>query len=111
MNFFQFLSYPFEVTVRTTTNIYIAYIQFLVIPLHNALLTVKLVVHSFHLTLVTYRFFFGTETLFPNAGWAFADSVLHRLAPLWVGARGLEFTWDYILQGLEANANLVCLLS
>lgn len=44
----------------------------------------------------------------PLAGWAFADSVLHRLAPLWVGARGLEFTWDYILQGLEANANLVC---
>lgn len=41
------------------------------------------------------------------AGWAFADSVLHRLAPLWVGARGLEFTWDYVLQGLEANANLV----
>ncbi|XWS25697.1 hypothetical protein CRYUN_Cryun27aG0089800 [Craigia yunnanensis] len=41
-------------------------------------------------------------------GWAFADFVLHRLAPLWVGARGLEFTWDYILQGLVANANLVC---
>ncbi|XP_076933545.1 uncharacterized protein LOC143599486, partial [Bidens hawaiensis] len=39
-------------------------------------------------------------------GWAFADSVLHRLAPLWVGARGLEFTWDYVLQGLEANTNL-----
>ncbi|KAJ0024020.1 hypothetical protein Pint_08872 [Pistacia integerrima] len=44
-------------------------------------------------------------------GWAFADSVLHRLAPLWVGARGLEFTWDYILQGLEANANLVLSIS
>lgn len=44
-------------------------------------------------------------------GWAFADSVLHRLAPLWVGARGLEFTWDYILQGLEANANLVLFIS
>ncbi|WOK91666.1 transmembrane protein 147 [Canna indica] len=40
-------------------------------------------------------------------GWAFADSVLHRLAPLWVGARGLEFTWEYIFQGIEANANLV----
>ncbi|KAF3456042.1 hypothetical protein FNV43_RR00685 [Rhamnella rubrinervis] len=39
-------------------------------------------------------------------GWAFTDSVLHRLAPLWVGARGLKFTWDYILQGLESNANL-----
>ncbi|CAK9150357.1 unnamed protein product [Ilex paraguariensis] len=44
-------------------------------------------------------------------GWAFADSVLHRLAPLWVGARGLEFTWDYILQGVEANANLVLSIS
>ncbi|KAK4374333.1 hypothetical protein RND71_005010 [Anisodus tanguticus] len=44
-------------------------------------------------------------------GWAFADSVLHRLAPLWVGARGLEFTWDYILQGLEANANLIFSIS
>lgn len=45
------------------------------------------------------------------AGWAFADSVLHRLAPLWVGARELEFTWEYIFQGLEANASLVlCLL-
>ncbi|XP_024441263.1 uncharacterized protein LOC18104962 isoform X2 [Populus trichocarpa] len=44
-------------------------------------------------------------------GWAFADSVLHKLAPLWVGARGLEFTWDFILQGLEANANLVLSIS
>ncbi|KAF8410596.1 hypothetical protein HHK36_003128 [Tetracentron sinense] len=44
-------------------------------------------------------------------GWAFADSVLHRLAPLWVGARGLEFTWEYILQGLQANANLVFTVS
>lgn len=57
------------------------------------------------------KFLFGLSLLtlyfFLLAGWAFADSVLHRLAPLWVGARGLEFTWDYILQGLEANANLV----
>ncbi|KAG2314385.1 hypothetical protein Bca52824_017507 [Brassica carinata] len=44
-------------------------------------------------------------------GWAFADAVLHRLAPLWVGARGLEFTWGYVLQGLEANANLVFTIS
>ncbi|XP_044973954.1 uncharacterized protein LOC123441784 [Hordeum vulgare subsp. vulgare] len=44
-------------------------------------------------------------------GWAFADSVLHRLAPLWIGARGLEFNWEYIFRGLEANANLVMTLS
>lgn len=55
-------------------------------------------------------FWLVTCLLLPSAGWAFADSVLHRLAPLWVGARGLEFTWDYILQGLEANANLVLFL-
>ncbi|KAG0590556.1 hypothetical protein KC19_1G109100 [Ceratodon purpureus] len=44
-------------------------------------------------------------------GWAFADAVLHRLAPLWVGAKGLEFTWEYLLQGLESNANLVFTVS
>jgi hypothetical protein len=43
-------------------------------------------------------------------GWAFADALLHRLAPLWVGARGLEFTWEYLLQGVESNANLVFVL-
>ncbi|XLR34512.1 hypothetical protein HN51_043839, partial [Arachis hypogaea] len=36
--------------------------------------------------------------------WAFADSVLHRLAPLWVDARGLGFTWDYILQRMKRRA-------
>lgn len=40
-------------------------------------------------------------------GWASADYVLQRLAPLWAGARGLEFTRDYILQGIDASANLV----
>ncbi|CAA6667484.1 unnamed protein product [Spirodela intermedia] len=34
-------------------------------------------------------------------GWAFADSVLHRLAPLWVGARGLEFTWSTSCKALK----------
>ncbi|XP_024370759.1 uncharacterized protein [Physcomitrium patens] len=44
-------------------------------------------------------------------GWAFADALLHRLAPLWVGAKGLEFTWEHLLQGLESNANLVLTVS
>ncbi|KAL4365511.1 hypothetical protein AHAS_Ahas07G0113400 [Arachis hypogaea] len=37
-------------------------------------------------------------------GWAFVDSILHRLAPLWVDARGLGFTWNYILQGMKRRA-------
>ncbi|KAL4390561.1 hypothetical protein AHAS_Ahas03G0157400 [Arachis hypogaea] len=51
--------------------------------------------------------YFSVNGTFLVAGWAFTDSVIHRLVPLWVGTRGLEFTWDYILQGLEANTNLV----
>ncbi|KAL4394666.1 hypothetical protein AHAS_Ahas02G0174800 [Arachis hypogaea] len=42
-----------------------------------------------------------------DESWTFIDFVLHRLVPLWVSTRELEFTWDYILQGLEANTNLV----
>ncbi|GAQ80473.1 hypothetical protein KFL_000550050 [Klebsormidium nitens] len=44
-------------------------------------------------------------------GWAFADSVLHRAVPLWVNARKAESSWDDLLQGFEANANLVFNLS
>jgi hypothetical protein len=44
-------------------------------------------------------------------GWAFADSVLHRAIPLWVNARQLESSWDDLLQGFEANANLIFNLS
>ncbi|XP_038898616.1 transmembrane protein 147 [Benincasa hispida] len=66
----------------------------------------------FALTQLTYRNISQNHKFQAvGLGWAFADSVLHRLAPLWVGARGLEFTWDYILQGLEANANLVLSIS
>ncbi|XLR38812.1 hypothetical protein S83_023472, partial [Arachis hypogaea] len=38
------------------------------------------------------------------SSWAFVDSILHRLAPLWVDARGLGFTWNYILQGMKRRA-------
>ncbi|XP_010941886.1 uncharacterized protein [Elaeis guineensis] len=66
----------------------------------------------FALTQLTHRNISQTHKFQAvGLGWAFADSVLHRLVPLWVGARGLEFTWEYIYQGLEANANLVLNLS
>ncbi|KAI5081516.1 hypothetical protein GOP47_0004699 [Adiantum capillus-veneris] len=64
------------------------------------------------LTQLTYRNI-SQNHKFQAVGlcWAFADSLLHRLAPLWLGARGLEFTWDYLLQGLESNASLVFTIS
>jgi hypothetical protein len=30
-----------------------------------------------------------------------------RLAPLWIGARQLEFSWEYIQMSIEANFSLV----
>jgi hypothetical protein len=40
-------------------------------------------------------------------GWAVAESILMRLAPLWIGARQLEFSWEYIQMSIEANFSLV----
>ncbi|KAL2623357.1 hypothetical protein R1flu_003562 [Riccia fluitans] len=66
----------------------------------------------FALTQLTYRNISQTHKFQAvGLGWAFADSVVHRLAPLWFGARDLEFTWDYLLKGLESNANLVFTVS
>ncbi|EDV31379.1 uncharacterized protein Dana_GF15326 [Drosophila ananassae] len=40
-------------------------------------------------------------------GWATAEVVLSRGIMLWVGARGTEFSWIYILKCLESNVLLV----
>ncbi|KAH8240982.1 BOS complex subunit TMEM147 [Drosophila bipectinata] len=40
-------------------------------------------------------------------GWATAEVVLSRGIMLWVGARGTEFSWVYILKCLESNVLLV----
>jgi len=43
--------------------------------------------------------------------WASADSVLKRLAPLWIGARSLEFDWKYVSMSIEANFGLILHIS
>jgi len=40
-------------------------------------------------------------------GWATAESLLRRLVPMWLGARQLEFNWEYIQMAIHANINLV----
>ncbi|XP_014089105.1 BOS complex subunit TMEM147 [Bactrocera oleae] len=40
-------------------------------------------------------------------GWAAAEVILSRGIMLWVGARGTEFSWIYILKCLESNVLLV----
>ena len=42
-----------------------------------------------------------------SPGWAMAELISMRLLPLWVGARGIEFSWKYIQLSFEANISLV----
>jgi len=44
-------------------------------------------------------------------GWATAEALLIRLAPLWMGARTLEFSWSFVQTSIEANVNLVLHIS
>ncbi|XP_018006555.1 transmembrane protein 147 [Hyalella azteca] len=47
------------------------------------------------------------KVLIAGLGWSTADMVLTRVLPLWVGARGLQFDWKYIIMSLEANVVMV----
>lgn len=40
-------------------------------------------------------------------GWSFGEALAKYLFPLWLGARGLEFSWEYIGMGVESNINLL----
>lgn len=40
-------------------------------------------------------------------GWSTAELILSRALPLWVGARGAEFSWIYIQKCLESNILLI----
>jgi len=46
------------------------------------------------------------KILVAGVGWAMAELVSMRLLPLWVGARGIEFSWQYIQLSFEANISL-----
>eukprot|EP00741_Cyanophora_paradoxa_P003738 tig00000093_g3633.t1 len=47
------------------------------------------------------------KVLAVGLGWAIAESVLQRAAPIWMAARGMEFEWSQVQAGIEANANLL----
>lgn len=64
------------------------------------------------LTQVSYRnISYNHKFQAVGLGWSLADALVQKLLPLWVGARGWEFTWDYVLQAIEANATLVLTIS
>eukprot|EP00697_Spironema_sp_BW2_P009584 gnl/Spiro4/24537_TR12166_c0_g1_i1.p1 gnl/Spiro4/24537_TR12166_c0_g1~~gnl/Spiro4/24537_TR12166_c0_g1_i1.p1 ORF type:complete len:234 (-),score=43.53 gnl/Spiro4/24537_TR12166_c0_g1_i1:122-823(-) len=43
--------------------------------------------------------------------WAFTESLIHRLLPLWIGARGVEFDWVYTFTAIEANLAMLLFVS
>lgn len=40
-------------------------------------------------------------------GWGCAELVGTQLLPLWVQARGLQFSWSYVQQSLDSNISLI----
>jgi hypothetical protein len=40
-------------------------------------------------------------------GWGAAELIFTRFLVLWVGAKGVEFNWKYIMMSLESNIALV----
>mmetsp|Transcript_9863 Transcript_9863/g.16237 ORF Transcript_9863/g.16237 Transcript_9863/m.16237 type:complete len:234 (-) Transcript_9863:175-876(-) len=51
------------------------------------------------------------KVLAVGLGWSFGESVLQRLAPIWFGAKGLEFDWSHVRIGIEANLSLILNIS
>jgi len=47
-----------------------------------------------------------TKILAVGLGWATAESIVSRLAPLWIGARGVEFSWTYLITSMEGTVSV-----
>eukprot|EP01133_Synstelium_polycarpum_P005931 gene5931-6870_t len=44
-------------------------------------------------------------------GWAYADAIMVRLVPLWIGAFPLEFSWSHLIHSLESNTSSVHIIA
>jgi len=51
------------------------------------------------------------KVVIAGLGWSTGHFLLSEALPLWVGARGLQFDWQYMLSSLQANVVLVHHLS
>jgi hypothetical protein len=67
------------------------------------------IVDVFGLHFVLKRTRCGTDqkVLAIGLGWAFVDAIFRRLLPLWIGARGVEFEWQYIQMSVDSNITLI----
>ncbi|KYR00319.1 hypothetical protein DLAC_03062 [Tieghemostelium lacteum] len=56
------------------------------------------------------KFVYGSKdakVLGVGLGWSFASTAMMRLAQLWMGALGQEFSWQYTLDSVESNFKIL----
>eukprot|EP00823_Brevimastigomonas_motovehiculus_P000321 TRINITY_DN10414_c0_g1_i1.p1 TRINITY_DN10414_c0_g1~~TRINITY_DN10414_c0_g1_i1.p1 ORF type:complete len:226 (-),score=31.89 TRINITY_DN10414_c0_g1_i1:227-904(-) len=56
------------------------------------------------------RFAASDRLLIVSIGWSFAEALLTNLIPFWMGARGMEFSWEYIQMAITSNLNILLIL-
>jgi len=64
---------------------------------------VKMTLEGKHLAKYEHH----VRVLAVGLGWTFAESLVLYLIPLWIGARGMEFEWEYIEMGVASNISLL----
>jgi len=58
-------------------------------------------------TLHSVQGSFDIKLLGIALGWGATETFLTKIAPLWIGARGLEFEWKYVQDSIDANVALL----
>jgi len=64
---------------------------------------VKMTLEGKHLAKYEHH----VRVLAVGLGWTFAESLILYLIPLWMGARGMEFEWEYVEMGVASNISLL----
>jgi hypothetical protein len=57
------------------------------------------------------KFSHGMRILCVGLGWSFIQACVLYLLPLWLGARGMEFSWEFIEMGIAANIDMLLNMS
>jgi len=57
------------------------------------------------------KFSHGMRIMCVGLGWSFTQALAQYLIPLWLGAREMEFSWEFIEMGISANLDLLLNMS
>jgi len=57
------------------------------------------------------KFSHGMRILCVGLGWSFTEACVLYFIPLWMGARGSEFSWEFIEMGIASNIDMLLHMS